>query len=264
MPNILQGLGFADSTAQFLQSKITIDPSRGIGHAAGPGRRSDNARLRTRVGPDGMDYKGYNIAIHEFGHNVEQVFSLCKVDHTLLRGVPNTAFTEGFAFVFQARDLELLGMAEPDPETEYMKTLDVLWGTYEIGAVSLVDMRVWRWMYAHPDATPADLREAVLDIAKGVWNEFFAPSFGIEDVDLLCIYSHMIDNALYLPNYPLGHIIAFQIEEYMKTRDLASEMERMCRIGSIAPGLWMQEAVGAPISTEPLLHAAEEALDALE
>ena len=37
-------------------------------------RREDRAHLRTRIGAGGMDYKGYNIAIHELGHNVEQVF----------------------------------------------------------------------------------------------------------------------------------------------------------------------------------------------
>ena len=41
-----------------------------------------------------MDYKGFNIAVHEMGHNVEQVISLNDIDHTLLEGVPNTAFTE--------------------------------------------------------------------------------------------------------------------------------------------------------------------------
>jgi len=40
----------------------------------------------TRVGEDGMDYKGYNIAVHEMGHNVEQVFSVTTIDHTLLQG----------------------------------------------------------------------------------------------------------------------------------------------------------------------------------
>ncbi len=57
-----------------------------------------------------MDYKGFNIAVHELGHNVEQTFSLYEVDSTLLQGVPNTAFTEALAFVFQARDLEVLGL----------------------------------------------------------------------------------------------------------------------------------------------------------
>ena len=33
---------------------------------------------------------------------------------------------------------------------------------------------------------------------------------------LLGVYSHMIDAFLYLPDYPIGHLIAFQIEEQMK------------------------------------------------
>ena len=61
-----------------------------------------------------MDYKGYNIAVHEMGHNVEQVFSLYSVDSTLLQGVPGNAFTEALAFTFQNRDLELLGLGAPD------------------------------------------------------------------------------------------------------------------------------------------------------
>src|ERR1700726_4023241 len=72
----------------------------------------------SRIEKDGMNYKGYNIAVHELGHNVEQVFSLYEVDHTLLAGVPNNAFTEALAFVFQAKDLELLGLAKPDAESE--------------------------------------------------------------------------------------------------------------------------------------------------
>ncbi len=263
LPAILVKLGFDNETAAYLGTKIQIDPSRGIGHAAGPGRRSDKARLRTRVGADGMNYKGYNIAIHEFGHNVEQVLSLNRVDHTLLSGVPNTAFTEGFAFVFQSRDLELLSIDNQDPAAEHLRALDEVWGVYEIGGVALVDMAVWNWMYANPDATPAELKEAVLSIARDVWNEFFAPVFGETDIDLLAIYSHMIDAALYLPDYPMGSIIAFQIEEYFKGRNLGDEMERMCSFGSITPDLWMQNAVGTPISAAPLLEATGKALEVL-
>jgi hypothetical protein len=74
----------------------------------------------------------------------------------------------------------------------------------------------------------------------------------------------MIDAALYLPHYPLGHIIAFQVERHLKERGLAAEMERMCKLGSITPDLWMKQAVGGPISTEPLLRAADEALAGLQ
>jgi hypothetical protein len=211
-----------------------------------------------------MDYKGFNIAMHELGHNVEQVFSGCKIDHTALAGVPNTAFTEGFAFVFQERDLDVLGMPNPDPNAEHLKSLDDFWATCEIAAVSLVDMRVWHWMYDHPDATPSEFKEAVIGIAKDVWNEYYAPAFGIRDVDILAIYTHMISGAMYLPDYPLGHIIAFQVKQYFKTRKLSTEMERMCLLGSITPELWMQQAVGGSISTEPLLSATRAALAAVQ
>jgi hypothetical protein len=41
-------------------------------------------------------------------------------------------------------------------------------------------------------------------------------------------------------------------------------MERMCKAGALIPQLWMQNAVGSPISAEPLLKAADEALAALK
>lgn len=260
LPYILRNLGFSPEKAEFLSSKITVDPARGSGHAWGAGRREDNAHLRTRVTEKGMNYKGFNIAIHELGHNVEQVFSLNEIDHTLLQGVPNTAFTEGFAFVFQSRDLALLGLKKEGAMAEHLKTLDTFWSTFEIAGVGLVDMYIWRWMYKHPDASPQQLNEAVQSIAKDVWNKYYALVLGINDQILLAIYSHIIDAGLYTPDYPLGHIISFQIEKYLKDKNLASEMERMCKLGSITPDAWMRAAVGKPISTEPLIKATEEAV----
>ncbi len=260
LPFILRRLGFSPEKANFLSDKIVVDPSRGAGHAWGAERRLDNAHLRTRVPEGGMKYKGFNIAVHELGHCVEQVFSLNKVDYVLLQGVPNTAFTEGFAFVFQSRDLSLLGLTKEDPMAARLKALDTFWGTFEIAGVGLVDMRIWRWMYENPNASPEELNEATIKIAKDVWNEFFAPVLGMEDQILLAIYSHIIDAGLYTPDYPLGHIISFQIEEYFKEKDLATEMERMCKLGSITPEAWMDQAVGKGISTEPLIEAAENAV----
>jgi hypothetical protein len=223
--------------------------------------RAANSHLRTRVGAQGMDYKGFNIAVHEMGHNVEQVLSLNRIDHTLLRGVPNTAFTEALAFVFQDRDLELLGLPAPDAKAEAMKVLDEYWGACEISAVALVDMGVWHWMYEHPGASPAALKEATVRIAREVWNRYYAPVFGRKDVVLFGIYSHMIDSFLYLPDYPIGHLIAFQIKEQVKkSGSIGPEFMRMVKLGRVAPDLWMKNATGKPVGSESLLAATAKAL----
>ncbi len=259
--NILSTLGFDARTADFLAKKIVVDPSRGAGHAMGAMRREDNAHLRTRIPEGGMKYKGFNIAVHELGHNVEQVFSLNRIDYVTLQGVPNTAFTEAFAFVFQSRDMDILGLSQDSPSREHLQALDIYWSTCEIAAVGLVDLKVWEWMYDHPNATAGELKQAVIDISKKIWNQYYAPLTGIKDAIILGIYSHMIDAGLYLPDYSLGHIIMFQIEKYLQGKNLAKEMERMCVIGSITPEAWMQKAVGSNISTGPLLEAVKIAVE---
>ncbi len=264
MPDLLVGLGFDRARAAELAANIVVEPARGSGHAWGAAMRDAKTHLRTRVGPDGMDYKGFNIAVHEMGHNVEQTISLNDIDHVLLQGVPNTAFTEALAFVFQARDLELLGLDSPGEDELAMRALDDYWGAAEIGAVALVDIAVWHWMYDHPDATPAEFRAATVGIAKDVWNRYFADVFGVRDVTLLGIYSHMIHSAIYLPDYPIGAMISRQIEEHIaKSGDLAGEFERMCLTGRVSPDLWMTIATGAPVGPEALLSAAGRALERL-
>ena len=265
IPRILGDLGFPEERARAIASSIVVDPARGSGHAWGAARRGDKAHLRTRVGPEGMDYKGYNIAVHELGHNVEQTVSLNLVDHTLLSGVPNTAFTEAIAFVFQERDLELLGLKKGDAKGRALATLNTYWGTAEIAGVALVDMAVWHWMYRNPEATPAQLQQAVLASARQIWNRYYAPVFGVKDSTILAIYSHMIDSFLYLPDYPLGHLIAFQVERHLEKETVVGpEIERMAKQGRLTPDLWMKGAVGAPVGPEALLQATSEALAELK
>jgi len=266
IPVILEKLGFTKERSAEIAANIVVDPARGSGHAMGAAMKSAKAHLRTRVGKNGMDYKGYNIAVHELGHNVEQTISLNNIDYYLLNGVPNTAFTEAFAFIFQGRDLELLGVKKGhNAEAEHLRAVNDLWATFEIAGVSLVDTEVWHWMYDHPQATPVQLKEAVLQISRKIWNQYYAPVFGIKDVTLLGIYSHMIDAFLYLPDYPLGHLIAFQVEEYIKDKEsIGAEFERMARIGNIAPDIWMKIATGSAIGPEALIKAAEEALSIVQ
>ena len=262
MPRMLMELGFAADKAKEVASHIVVEAARGSGHARPCVGREQPARLRTRVSDKGMDYKGYNIAVHEFGHNVEEVISLYDIDYYTLAGIPNTGFTEASAFLFQERDMQLLGYEAKGERGESL--LDMIWGMYEIMGVSLVDMRMWQWLYVNPKATAAELREAVLAIAAEVWNEYYAPVLGEKDSPLLGIYSHMVGYALYLPAYPIGNLVQYQLDEhlaqYATSQEWAKEYTRIYQQGSLTPDAWMRGAVGTSMSVEPILKAVRERL----
>jgi Rps23 Pro-64 3,4-dihydroxylase Tpa1-like proline 4-hydroxylase len=262
--NMLLKLGFTKEKAEFIASRISVDPARGSGHAWGASMKSEKAHLRTRIPATGMNYKGYNIAVHEFGHNVEQTISLNDVPNYMINGVPNTAFTEALAFVFQQRDLFLLDMKDTNPEKETLKTLDIFWSLYEIMGVSMVDMKMWQWLYANPNSSALELRDAVLQISKDVWNTYYAPVFGMKDQTILGIYSHMVNSPMYLPNYAFGHLIHFQLEEHFKTHEFAPEVLRIFALGQLTPNEWMHQAVGEPLSNEAILKAADVAIARLK
>lgn len=260
LPGIMVRLGWTPERAEYITSKIVVDPARGSGHAAGAAMKGAVSHLRTRISDKGMDYKGYNIAVHEFGHNVEQTISMYDVDYYMMNGVPNTACTEAMAYVFQSRDLALLGIKDDNPEKMKMETLDAAWALMEIMGVGMVEMRVWKWLYENPQATAAQLKEKMTGTAVEVWNEYFAPVIGIKDTPLLAIYSHMVNTPLYLPNYSYGHIIDFQVEGYLMGKNLTGELDRIFKQGRLTPQQWMMGAVGSRISTQPMLEAVEEAL----
>ena len=264
MPRLLTQLGFSAQEAQEIASHIVVEPARGSGHAWPCLGRKEEARLRTRIAPSGMDYKGYNIAVHEFGHCVEQVLDMYFIDHYMLSGVPNTAYTEASAFLWQQRDLQLLPQTKSANQKSQMGTdevLDQFWSMYEIMGVSLVDMSMWQWIYAHPHATAKELCEATLSIAKEVWNTYYEPVLGEHDCILLGVYSHMVNAPMYLPNYPLGHIVQYQLEEhltkYSTAKEFAMEYARIYRLGRLTPKEWMIQAVGASPSIDPILRAID-------
>ena len=255
IPGMLCQLGFDKALAEDIAGHIVVEAARGSGHAWPCLGRNEPARLRTRIPDSGMNYKGFNIAVHEMGHNVEEVTSLYYIDHYMLHGIPNTGFTEASAFLFQHRDLQLLGYGRQTMDREAV--LDAFWGMYEIMGVSLVDMHMWQWLYAHPDATAAQLRDATLAIAAEVWNEFFEPVLGEHDCPLLAIYSHMVNSPMYLPNYPIGHIVQFQLEQFLADKtaaEWAENYERCYRLGRLTPDEWLRQAVGATLSVEPILE----------
>ena len=259
MWRLLTKMGFYSEDARRIAHRIVVEPARGSGHAWPTLGRKEDSRLRTRISDNGMDYKGYNIAVHEFGHCVEQVLDMYFIDHYMLSGVPNTAYTEASAFLWQHRDLQLLpdgkmgnGINNPD------EVLDQFWSMYEIMGVSLVDMAMWRWIYAHPKTTAKELCEATQQIAKEIWNAYYEPILGEHDCILLAVYSHMVNAPMYLPNYPLGHIVQYQLEEHLancKTQqEFAQEYMRIYRLGRLTPKQWMIEAVGEAPSIDPILR----------
>lgn len=263
MPRMLTDLGFSQDKAQEIAAHIVVEAARGSGHARPCVGRNQPARLRTRINDKGMDYKGYNIAVHEFGHNVEEVISLYDIDYYTLAGKPNTGFTEASAFLFQQRDLQLLGHGKQIMSRD--ATLDIIWSMYEIMGVSLVDMAMWQWLYDNPKANAAQLREAVIAIAGDIWNKYYAPLLGEQDCPLLGIYSHMIGYALYLPGYPIGQLVQFQLEEHLAKcetpAEFAQEYTRIYQQGKLTPDAWMRGAVGEAMSVEPILKAVRKAIN---
>ena len=219
IPRILRDLGFSAERARYLAARIVVDPvARRRPRAAGGPARATSPTCARGSRRTGMNYKGYNIAVHELGHNVEQVFSLYDVDHTLLAGVPNTAFTEALAFVFQAKDLRA-ARATPSPTPRASGC-----------ACSTTSGRpgrspAWPW-WTSPSGTGCTNTRSATPQAAARGHHGHRPR-GLEPVLragagrartrlLLGIYSHMINYPLYLFNYPLGHLIAFQIEEHVK------------------------------------------------
>ena len=177
MPAMLKKLGWSPERAAYISDKIVVDPARGSGHAAGAAMKGAVSHLRTRISEKGMDYKGYNIAVHEFGHNVEQTISLYDVDHYMLSGVPNTAFTEALAFLFQSRDLYLLDINQKDKDGEKIRNLNAAWSLMEIMGVSMVEMKVWKWLYENPEATPARTERSHVKVFHGGLEQIFCPCY---------------------------------------------------------------------------------------
>jgi hypothetical protein len=260
MPLMLKKLGWSPERAKYLSDKIVVDPARGSGHAAGAAMKGSFSHLRTRISEKGMDYKGYEIAVHEFGHNVEQTISLYDVDNYMMSGVPNTAITEALAFVFQSRNLMLLDMKDNTPDKDKMETLNAAWSLMEIMGVGMVEMKSWKWLYENPDATASQLKESMIKFAVDTWNKYFASVIGIKDSPILAIYSHMVEVPLYLPNYSYGHIVQFQLEEFLKGKKLPDEIDRMFEQGRLTPQQWMMGATGSKISVQPILNSLERVL----
>jgi len=264
IPEVLKGLGYTAEDSEFLGTRVNVEIARGAGHAMRPGIPEYNAWLRTNRLEDRLGWDGFDTAMHELGHNLEQLISTHFVPRPLLRNVPNTACTEAFAFLYQNKAKEVVGIPEDDEAKAFaLASVEGLLAACQIAGPSLVELYTWRWLYKNPEATPEMLRDEMLSIAEDVWNKYFKKYFGEDSYHILAAYQHMIGYPLYLPDYTIGHVISHQIKSHMRGKDLASETKRICSIGRLTPDQWMKNAVGNGISATQLIDDATAGLSQL-
>jgi len=257
IPGILLRLGFQKNRAEWIGSHIRVDNSRSAGHAWGPSTAHDVGLLRVRIDKAGINEEEFGTFMHELGHCVEQVLTSYQMDYKSLWGVPNTAFTEGFAFTFQDKADFILGRKTVIDRDVMM--LQRFWEVFEITGPALTEIRFFHWLYDDPQATAADMHRAIRRIGDQIWTEFYARIFGKEGHGLMSVYSHILWCSFYLADYSMGYVIAYQVRKYLASRKFAPEMERMCALGAIYPEQWMKSSVGQAISAEPLLSDVEKA-----
>ncbi len=245
LPHVLEQLGWSRGDADFLGKRVRVEIARGAGHAMRPALPEYGAWLRTNSLDHELGWDGYDTAMHELGHNLEQLCSTHFVPRPALRGVPNTACTEAFAFLYQGLAATVLELPEDDPERAAdMGCCERLLEAAQIAGPALLEIHVWRWIYENPDAGPEAIRDTVLRVADELWQRFYAAHLGSDPYAILGAYQHMVGYPLYLADYALGHIISHQIIQYMDGRDLAAETRRICSIGNRTPDAWMRIATG--------------------
>jgi len=262
LPAILSDLGFSAADAAFFGARVRVEIARGAGHAVRPGLPEYPAWLRTNGTGDALTWDGFNTAMHELGHNLEQLVSTHRVPRPALRGVPNTACTEAFAFLYESLARQVLGASgEGDGEAVFdAAAVETAMDACQIAGPALVELRAWRWLYAHPDATPAELRDRMMVLADEVWTTHYAAYFGPDPYHLMAAYQHMVGYPLYLSNYALGHIVGHQVRSHVRGRDLAGETLRIAALGRLTPDAWLREAVGTGLSSEVLMADAAAAV----
>lgn len=255
IPRLLKALGASEETAALIGEKIVLEPARYAPHVLNAVTAGDRVHIRVKIGPKGMTFGEFYYALHQIGKGVQNVLSLNHIDYPILQGLPNNAFSEAFAFIMQSQVLELLGL-RANPMNGCYLAIDSYWTAYTRSGEALLSLKVWRWLQDHRSATSEEIEEAVSLLARELWNQYYAPVIGEKDSILLAMYAHFYDEDWFLPSRSIGRMIEYQIAAHVRESGLRTEMVRLCTLGSIPPDLWMNYAVGSPVSSRALLEAA--------
>lgn len=252
IPRILALIGFSNKEAQSIANRILAEPGRGCGHCYTAVSKEFPSRLRVKMNnPSNMN--DFQTFMHELGHAVEGVLS-SEQPYYLLNGVPCSGVSEAFAFMFEEYAEMALGVGKQDTS---IQDVNMLWSTYEIAGVAKVEVAFWEWLESKSGkVTKAQMVQKMASLCEENWAYFFG-----RKSHSLGMYSHMISHPLYLSNYVLGYLVLQQIKQYVRGKNLAEEMKRMCRLPQTCTNAWMEAAVGARLSAEPLLEAAGEAVN---
>lgn len=258
LPTILCEIGFPGAEADWLAARIRVERSRDAGHCSPPGLPEYGPWLTTSLNRGRFDFAAYGTATHELGHAVESAVSVSRAPRPALRGVPGSCAVESVANIFCDTRFKLVDvrLSTEDIAPLDQMTVESMLASCQMAGPALLELRTWQWLYEHPDTSAAQLRDAVLRIASDIWGEFFEPYFGPDPYYLPAAYQHMIGYPLYLANYVLSDLALQQMRAYVRGKDVASELMRMYTIGRLTPDIWMERAVGAPLSAEPLLQDA--------
>lgn len=89
-----------------------------------------------------MDYKAFNIAVHENGHNVEQDLLHEQRGPLAAERRAQHGLHGGHRLRLPGPGPEALGQPAPDAKALAEKTLNDFWAVYEIAGVGLVDTAV--------------------------------------------------------------------------------------------------------------------------
>lgn len=259
IPAILVKLGFPAAEAELYGDRIQVDRARANGHSAGAALKGDKANLRTNFREDGLDFGGYQTAMHELGHSVQQTISTYLIDMFASKGLPNSGIVESAAVLFEHHTWDTM-FEEISPSMQASIAIDNFWNSYQMMGPALCELRAWQWMYHKKNFSIEELRNQYVEIAKDIWNEFYAPVFKVKDQLMPAVYNHPVNNPLYLSSYAMAHLIHIQIEDYIGGKDFHKEVLRIFGQGNKAPDEWMHRAVGASLSAEPLLRHTEKAL----
>lgn len=259
---ILVRMGFERSEAEYLGNHISVRPVGSGGYSNQPPLRNDTALLTTMFGADGLDYKSYRVAMHELGHNVCGIYSTRNIDNFVLAGVPTGGITEGYAELLAYKNLQGLGLKASSPvEQKHNLALAAFWYLAEMGGQALTEIEVWKWMYANPGFTAAELSDAVNSITTDIWNQYYSEIFGgLSDQHILAIYNHFITGSHYLYNYYMANVIVLQLSDAFEGDNLAANLENACLEGETLPEKWMVRATGENISLNAVISGSQDAV----